>query len=202
MRKIILFLILIMAMLFTTACSENTEDVPLDTSSANNKEIQINDPKSQESASTTQSEEPSSTAQPEDATSKAQEETLATQESEREWEVMINITVDNKTFSATLENNKTANAFAAMLPIKIDMEDINGNEKYNVLTDTIRKEAAENPGTIHAGDIMCYGDAGLVLFYETFPTSYSYVPIGHIDDIEGFTEVLGNGDIQVTFSAQ
>ena len=37
---------------------------------------------------------------------------------------------------------------------------------------------------------------------QTFPTSYSYVPIGHIDDTEGLLEVLGSGDIDVQFSGQ
>lgn len=38
-------------------------------------------------------------------------------------------------------------------------------------------------------------------FYETFTTSYSYVPIGRAEDKNGLKKALGNGDIQVTIAA-
>ncbi len=114
----------------------------------------------------------------------------------------INVIIEGQTFAATLEDNKTANVFLQMLPLTIKMDDVNSNEKYAVLPSVIKNETASKIGSIQAGDIMCYGEAGLVLFYETFPTSYSYVPIGHIDDTEGLLEVLGSGDIDVQFSGQ
>lgn len=159
-----------------TACSENTDVISIDKSSATNEEEQTTVSQSEQSSNTNKVE--------------------------KEDVMKINITVGNQTFVATLEDNKSANAFAAMLPMTIDMEDVNRNEKYHVLPATIRKETAKNPGMIQAGDIMCYGNAGLVLFYETFSTVYNYVPIGHIDDIEGLTEALGSGNVQVSFTIQ
>jgi hypothetical protein len=128
------------------------------------------------------------------------EESTNTDKVNEENEMKINIIVQNQTFVATLANNKTANAFVEMLPMTIDMEDVNGNEKYYKLSETIRQESAENPGTIQIGDIKCYGDAGIVLFYDTFPTSYSYVSIGHIEDTDGLVDVLGEGSVEVTFT--
>jgi hypothetical protein len=55
-------------------------------------------------------------------------------------------------------------------------------------------------GTIHAGDIMLYQDNCVVVFYETFSTSYSYSPIGHITDTYNLKEALGDGTVSVNFS--
>lgn len=62
--------------------------------------------------------------------------------------------------------------------------------------------SASNPGTIRAGDIMLYGANSLVLFYETFSTSYSYTRIGRIDPVSGLKSALGRGDITVKFELE
>lgn len=113
----------------------------------------------------------------------------------------VNLTIDNHTFQVTLEDNETARAFLKLLPLTLNMEDVNGNEKYTVLKERIRKEPPQSPGTILAGDLMCYGDAGLVLFYETFSTSYTYVKIGQVEDVEEYLAVLGSGGVQVTITS-
>lgn len=113
----------------------------------------------------------------------------------------ITVTVGGKTFTATLAENETADAFKALLPLTLDMTELNGNEKYNYLTGSL-PTSASNPGTIHAGDIMLYGSSCVVLFYKTFDTSYSYTRIGQVDDPTGLAEAVGSGDVTVTFSLQ
>lgn len=84
----------------------------------------------------------------------------------------------------------------------LTMDDVNGNEKCIFLLTNIRNDKSRNPGTIRSGDIMCYSTNCLVLFYETFSTAYSYVAIGHIDDVEGYENALSSGSVQVTFKLQ
>lgn len=45
----------------------------------------------------------------------------------------ITISANGTSFSATLEDNDAARAFAAMLPLTLDMNEMNGNEKYHYL---------------------------------------------------------------------
>jgi len=110
----------------------------------------------------------------------------------------MRVVVGDKVFPATLADNATAEAFKALLPLTLDMTELNGNEKYNYLSTNL-PAAATNPGTIHEGDIMLYGRSCVVLFYKTFSTSYSYTRIGAIDDPTGLAAALGDDDVTVTF---
>lgn len=113
----------------------------------------------------------------------------------------MKITIGAHIFTATFNNNATATAFKARLPITINMTELNGNEKYFDLPDNLPGNAS-NPGTIQAGDLMLYGSNTLVLFYKTFSTSYSYTPLGHIDNPSGLTAALGSGNITVKFELE
>jgi hypothetical protein len=112
----------------------------------------------------------------------------------------MNITVGDTTFTATLEDNDTAKAFVKQLPLTVDMSELNGNEKYNYLSNNLRADTLSSPGTINEGDLMLYGNNCLVLFYKTFNTSYSYVKLGHIDNTAGLAKAIGSGNVKVIFS--
>ena len=71
-------------------------------------------------------------------------------------------------------------------------------EKYYYLENSI-KTNSYCPKNIEAGDIMLYGSNCLVIFYESFSTSYSYTPIGKIDNPSELSEALGAGDVEVIF---
>lgn len=111
----------------------------------------------------------------------------------------INISVGEKNFTATLNDNETAAAFRERLPLTVSMNDMNQNEKYHYL-DTALPADASRPGTINSGDLMLYGSDCLVLFYESFSSSYSYTGIGSADSPEELKEALGSGSVTVTFS--
>ena len=48
-------------------------------------------------------------------------------------EIKINLIINNKSFSATLENNETTRELVNMFPLELNMDDLNSNEKYNYL---------------------------------------------------------------------
>src|SRR4051794_36166173 len=68
----------------------------------------------------------------------------------------IKLKIGSTNFVATLEDNATAAAFKALLPMTVNMSELNGNEKYFRLSRTMRTNAS-NPGTIQSGDLMIYG---------------------------------------------
>ncbi len=79
------------------------------------------------------------------------------------------------------------------------MPDLNGNEKHVTLpkalpTDTVR------PGTIRTGDLMLWGTDTLVVFYLTFDSPYAYTRLGRIEDAAALPQVLGRGQVRVTFA--
>lgn len=85
-----------------------------------------------------------------------------------------------------------------MLPLTLNMIDLNDNEKYYNLFDKLPVNS-EKVGSIKKGDIMLYGDNCIVVFYESFNTPYRYTKIGHIEDVYKLSETLGSGNINITF---
>lgn len=113
----------------------------------------------------------------------------------------IKITVNSKIFTAILLDNNSAKEFKKMLPLTITMDELNGNEKYYDLPNSLPTNSS-NPQTIKNGDLMLYGSKTLVLFYKTFPTSYNYTKLGKVIDVTGFATVLGGGNLTVTFEIE
>jgi hypothetical protein len=112
--------------------------------------------------------------------------------------IKINLKINNRVFEAELINNPTSKNIIKLLPLTLDMKDLNNNEKYYYLDEKlpVNIEVIEN---INAGDIMVYGDNCLVLFYKTFKTTYKYTRIGRIINIDKLLEVVGSETIKVTF---
>lgn len=110
----------------------------------------------------------------------------------------MKITIGSTRFTATLATNTSATAFKAMLPLTLSMSDYNNNEKVAALPGSLTTTATTR-GTIWAGEIMLYGSNSLVLFYETFSSSYSYTKIGQIDNTTGLKAALGRGNVTIKF---
>lgn len=113
----------------------------------------------------------------------------------------LKITVGSVTFTATLAENATAAAFRELLPMTVNMSELNNNEKYYNLPGSLPTNSS-NPGTIRNGDLMLYGSSTLVLFYKTFSTSYSYTRIGSVDNPSGLEDALGRGSVSVGFELE
>lgn len=112
----------------------------------------------------------------------------------------LTLTANGQSWSVTLTNSSAAQALVEQLPLTLDMAELNGNEKYASLPAALPVQAS-CPRQIQAGDVMLYGKDCLVLFYESFSTSYSYTPLGRLDDPQGLAQALGTGSVTVTLTA-
>jgi len=113
----------------------------------------------------------------------------------------LRITIGSKTFKAMLEDNPTVAKLKALLPLTLNMSELNGNEKYFHLSTRLPTNAI-SPGTNQNGDLMLYENNSLVLFFETFKTSYSYTRLGRIGDASGLAAAVGAGDVSVAFELE
>ena len=105
--------------------------------------------------------------------------------------------IDNKEYSITLEDNETVDVLINNMPFDLSMSNLNGNEFYSYLDFTLSTNSS-NPGKINKGDIYLYGNNCLVIFYESFNTSYSYTKIGKLDDIEVLDNIKSKNNIIVS----
>lgn len=106
----------------------------------------------------------------------------------------VKVLIDKKEYTINLEDNETAKEFVNMLPLELNMNELNGNEKY-IYLDRKLPVNPSNINKINAGDVMIYGNDCLVIFYKSFTSSYSYTKIGHIDNLPD----LGNDNVSVRF---
>lgn len=109
------------------------------------------------------------------------------------------MTIGQRRFAVALANNAAARAFAGLLPLTLDMPDLNGNEKHVPLP-TVLPADPSTPGTIRNGDLMLYGSRTLVLFYLTFDSPYAYTRLGRVEDPAALAQALGRGSARITFS--
>lgn len=112
--------------------------------------------------------------------------------------IKINLIVNNKTFSATLDNSETVKKLILMFPMSLNMSEMNSNEKYNYLDSSLPTNSSI-PKRINAGDIKLYGNNCLVVFYKSFNTQYSYTNLGKVDNVNSFINELGRGNVTIRF---
>ncbi|MGR4871781.1 cyclophilin-like fold protein [Variovorax sp. LARHSF232] len=123
----------------------------------------------------------------------------AAQASMRSEESRMWMIVGKRRFAITVADTDAARAFAAMLPLTLDMEELNGNEKHGELPKALPTDA-NRPGTIRDGDLLLWGSRTVVVFYLTFDSPYSYTRLGRVDDPAGLAQALGRRDVRVVFS--
>lgn len=111
------------------------------------------------------------------------------------------VQVGGSTFTATLEENTAVDALVEMMeqePVTIQMSDYSGFEKVGPLGTSL--PTSNQQTTTQAGDIVLYQGNQIVMFYGS--NSWSYTRLGHIDDLTGWEEALGSGDVTATFSLE
>lgn len=109
----------------------------------------------------------------------------------------ITLLINQKEFKISLEQNTTVEKLLKLLPMTLTMNDLNANEKYVYLKQSLPTNA-KSIDHIEAGDVMLFGNNCLVIFYKNFTTSYFYTRLGHIENVDDFVNSLKNGSIEVT----
>ena len=115
----------------------------------------------------------------------------------------MKITVGDKTFTATLEKNSSAQALVELLEksdISIDMEDNSDMEKVGPLGSVLPRN--DRPTTTTAGDLILYQGNKFAIYYN--PNSWSLTRLGKINNTtrEELMNALGKGDVTVTLSVE
>lgn len=149
----------------------------------------------------TESENTEPTAPPitENTEPTAPPETENTENTENKTEMKMTVKIGNAVFTATLEDNAATRELMEMMkqsPITINMSDYSGFEKVGSLGRNLTTENHQT--TTSAGDIVLYNGNQIVMFYGS--NSWSYTRIGKIDDLTGWKEALGSGNITAEFS--
>ena len=123
--------------------------------------------------------------------------------SQEETETMLKIQIGDNSFTASLANNTTVDAFKELLadgPLTLHMSDYAGMEKGADLEVTLPQNNRQM-NTV-AGDIILYQGRTFVIYYDT--NSWSLTPIGKIQNTDADTlrKALGTGDVTVTLSLE
>lgn len=111
----------------------------------------------------------------------------------------MQVQVGEQIFTATLEDNAATEALVEMIkaaPVELSMSDYSGFEKVGSLGASL--PAADRQTTTQAGDIVLYTGDQIVIFYGS--NSWRYTRLGRIDDLTGWEEALGSGDVTVRLS--
>ena len=135
-------------------------------------------------------------AAPAEVTEPAPAEGQASQE-----QPMLIITANGTSFSATLEDNSSAEALAALLqdgPLTLSLHDYGNFEKVGPLGTSLPTN--DEQIVTQPGDVILYQGSQITIYYDT--NSWSFTRLAHIDGVtrEDLLAVLGEGDVEVTFS--
>lgn len=120
-------------------------------------------------------------------------------ETDGDLDMKLILTIGSAEFAATLEKNIATDELIERLleaPLTIDMSDYSGFEKVGSLGFSL--PTANHQTTTSVGDIVLYNGNQIVVFYGS--NSWSYTKLGQIDDLNGWTAALGNGNVTIEFS--
>ena len=118
-------------------------------------------------------------------------------------ETMLYITVNGTTLTATLANNSSAEAFRELLangPCTIQMSDYGNFEKVGPLGQSLPTNNQQI--TTEAGDIILYQGNQITIYYDR--NSWNFTRLGKINGVtsQQLRDILGSGDVSVTFSLE
>ena len=110
----------------------------------------------------------------------------------------MKITIGNKTYTATMEDNAAANDLLSRLPLEITLEDFNNTtEKIFYPDPALNTEGVQGGCAPVPGDITIYAPwKNVAIFCKSWSHSNDLIKIGHIDG-NGIEALQAAGDIKV-----
>ncbi len=117
--------------------------------------------------------------------------------------VKLKIHVNDTTFTATLEENSSAKAFAEFLAqgdLTLDMHDYGSFEKVADLPRSFPRN--DKQIDTDAGDIILYQGNSITIYYDK--NSWNFTRLARIDDVnkKRLQQILGKGNVKATFSVE
>lgn len=137
--------------------------------------------------------------QPETQTPKSS----ANSSAQTEAPVKLKIHVNDTTFTATLEENSSAEAFAEFLTqgdMTLDMHDYGSFEKVADLPRSFPRN--DKQIDTDAGDIILYQGNTITIYYDK--NSWNFTRLARIDNVnkKRLQQILGKGNVKATFSVE
>jgi hypothetical protein len=164
---------------------ENVSTLPSNTPEAGSQSAPTSEP-------TTNSETPMPETPPQTEAISSTEETTMTK---------IQISVGDTTLTAIPEENSSADAFLALLqngPITVSMSDYGGMEKVGPLGASLPRNDTQI--SVGPGDVILYQGNQITIYYGTNSWSFTRLAVIEGATKDGLLDVLGTGDVEVTFS--
>ena len=120
-----------------------------------------------------------------------------------EASVKLKIHVNDTTFTATLEENSSAKAFAEFLTqgdMTLDMHDYGSFEKVADLPRSFPRNDTQID--TDAGDIILYQGNSITIYYDK--NSWNFTRLARIDNVnkKRLQQILGKGNVKATFSVE
>jgi len=127
----------------------------------------------------------------------------ANSSAQTEAPVKLKIHVNDTTFTATLEENSSAKAFAEFLAqgdMTLDMRDYGSFEKVADLPRSFPRNDTQID--TDAGDIILYQGNSITIYYDK--NSWNFTRLARIDNVnkKRLQQILGKGNVKATFSVE
>lgn len=108
--------------------------------------------------------------------------------------------IGDTVLAATLADNNAARALAQMLPLTLNLRDYGGFEKVGSLGSSLPR--SDVSVTTQPGEFVLYQGNQFVLFYGQ--NTWAYTRLGKINGIMAgqLKEILGEGNVTITLSAE
>lgn len=127
----------------------------------------------------------------------------ASSSAQTEAPVKLKIHVNDTAFTATLEENSSAKAFAEFLAqgdMTLDMHDYGSFEKVADLPRSFPRN--DKQIDTDAGDIILYQGNSITIYYDK--NSWNFTRLARIDNVnkKRLQQILGKGNVKATFSVE